>query len=1009
MIHIKDLHKFFNKGRQNEIHVINGISLDLPETGMVAIFGKSGCGKTTLLNVIGGLDKYADGTLTVEGRDIRKNTDVVRNKYIGYIFQNYNLNKSESCFDNVADALRLCGMTDEGEIETRVTAALANVGMDKYSKRTPDTLSGGQQQRIAIARAIVKDPRIILADEPTGNLDEANTVMIMDLLKAIAKDHLVLLVTHEANLVDYYCDTVIELSDGKVISTRQNTSANGFAARDKNDIYLGELERSELSDGNAEIEYYGEAPETPIKLKIVSSGGKIYVQVGTPKVQILDEFSEIKLCEGVYEERINERAVGEDIDMSKLPPVDGKRFGHLFSFKSSVKSGYVANFKNRKKGKKILRGCMCLFAAVIVFMSSIFGSAFGDMINASNAYNHNVFYLYTPSAEVSEKLYAAVGDGETGIDFIRLSGNYPSGDAWAFFRTGSFETFAPYDYESNFRTNAVYLDVSLTKDMELVEGRRDGLAEEEILISTKVADALLEKSTLGYITERKDLIGLVSTMFSVDGKNPRVAGIVESDEPAIYLTELAMAKYVRGSLWLFHTTLASDHGIEIAEGEAVLAIKTQRDDVEYPKVGDTIKIQGRDVKIVAIKEAHYDYGGWLDANGIEKDDEYTFFYDLIKKERPELSEGTDEFFRALDDAMSLRAYEYYDYCYLEIDQYLRDYYFFEPQNLELWLYAEKGIDAAKYAFLPDEYYKAVAYKELYGSYPTQDELERKYNELPDRYEKIKEYTLVYEDEFYMSANYSSFELNTYMVSEADYIAFSKQLGETHPSAMQDLGGDIFYFEDYSVGEAATFEKSSSEVNSTVDVVTTYAKEMYYTVIHSSNPKKTAAWLESEFSDLEVPSDYVYWPAMVTPDDVFDGIIESSLEGIITSLITMAILLILMSLCMYFIMRSSLMNRIKEVGIYRAIGVSKKNLVFKFFVEAVVLTTLTVLIGYILTSGILFACLGMSSLVAEIFYYPIWLAGAILVILYVISLFFGTLPIISLLKKTPSEILAKYDI
>ena len=104
-----------------------------------------------------------------------------------------------------------------------------------------------------------------------------------------------------------------------------------------------------------------------------------------------------------------------------------------------------------------------------------------------------------------------------------------------------------------------------------------------------------------------------------------------------------------------------------------------------------------------------------------------------------------------------------------------------------------------------------------------------------------------------------------------------------------------------------------------------------------------------------------------------------------------------------------MNRIKEVGIYRAIGVSKKNLVFKFFIEAIVLTTLTVLIGYILTSGFLFLCLGMSSMIAEIFYYPVWLAGAVLAILYAISLFFGTLPILSLLRKTPSEILAKYDI
>ena len=405
---------------------------------MIAIFGKSGCGKTTLLNVIGGLDGYASGSLTIEGRDIRKDTDDIRNAYVGYIFQNYNLHKTQTCFDNVADALRLCGMTDKDEIEKRVSAALANVGMDKYKSRTPDTLSGGQQQRIAIARAIVKNPRIILADEPTGNLDEANTVMIMDLLKQISKDHLVLLVTHEANLVDYYCDKVIELSDGKVVSIKNNSAAGGFAAKDKNDIYLGELERSELQNANAEIEYYGDAPEDPIKLKIVNSGGKLYVQINTPKVHVLDEYSEVRLREGVYESVADKNGISEGIDMSKLPPVKGSKFGRLFTLGSSLKSGYLSNFKKGKKGKKFLRRCMAMFAAVIVLMSAIFGSAFKDILTVQGAYNHNIFYVYTPNGEVSNKLLNAVGDSSSGIDYLRLDYSTPQGDRDIKFILGFF-------------------------------------------------------------------------------------------------------------------------------------------------------------------------------------------------------------------------------------------------------------------------------------------------------------------------------------------------------------------------------------------------------------------------------------------------------------------------------------------------------------------------------------------------------------------------------------------
>ena len=142
MIRINHLDKYFNKGKQNEIHVINDVSLELPDKGMVAIFGKSGCGKTTLLNVIGGLDKYASGGVIIENQEISNDPDLIRNKYMGYVFQNYNLDVSKSCFDNVADALRLCGVADQHVIERRVKAALRNVDMEKYEKRLPDSYEG---------------------------------------------------------------------------------------------------------------------------------------------------------------------------------------------------------------------------------------------------------------------------------------------------------------------------------------------------------------------------------------------------------------------------------------------------------------------------------------------------------------------------------------------------------------------------------------------------------------------------------------------------------------------------------------------------------------------------------------------------------------------------------------------------------------------------------------------------------------------------------------------------
>ena len=547
MIRISSLHKFFNKGRQNEIHVINDVSLELPQKGMVAIFGKSGCGKTTLLNVIGGLDKFHSGDIEIKGEKIKENPDDIRNKSMGYIFQNYNLNKEETCFENVANALYLCGITDKKIIEERVMAALKNVDMEKYYKRTPDTLSGGQQQRIAIARAIVKNPSIILADEPTGNLDEANTIMIMNLLKEISKEHLVLLVTHEANLVDFYCDTVIELSDGKVIGVRNNYNADGYLGRDKNAIYLGEFDKKEVSDEKVELEYYGDAPIEPIRLKIINNNGKLYLKVESEGISLIDQSSEIKLKEGVFEDKKKEDKK-TSLSMSALPPIHGTHLGRLFDLKKSLKTGYLSVSQKSKKGKKMLRRCMTLFAAVLVFMGALFGTSFKEIFNIRDSYNHNVFYVSTTDEATSKKLNEAVGDKNSGIDYVKLFYSFPDGDANFPFHIGSFETF-----ESNFlfssdsiTTNAVLLGAALIENLPLVEGKKNELSDFEAVITTKVADSLLEESVWGYIEEYSDLLGLIAKGISVDGKNVRIAGIVKSDETAIYLSDRAIARYLNG-------------------------------------------------------------------------------------------------------------------------------------------------------------------------------------------------------------------------------------------------------------------------------------------------------------------------------------------------------------------------------------------------------------------------------------------------------------------------------
>ena len=198
---------------------LKGISLAFPDKGFVAILGPSGCGKTTLLNIIGGLDHYTDGDLLIDGKSTKqfsdREWDGYRNERIGFVFQSYNLIPHENILQNVEVSLLLNGVS-KAERTERAMAALKKVGLEDSAKKRPNQLSGGQMQRVALARAVVNNPKIVLADEPTGALDSGTSIQVMDLFKEIAKDRLVIMVTHNRDLADQYADRIIEMKDGVI-------------------------------------------------------------------------------------------------------------------------------------------------------------------------------------------------------------------------------------------------------------------------------------------------------------------------------------------------------------------------------------------------------------------------------------------------------------------------------------------------------------------------------------------------------------------------------------------------------------------------------------------------------------------------------------------------------------------------------------------------------------------------------------------------------------------------
>lgn len=215
---IKNLCKTYHTQTGEEVHALNGISFDLPEIGVVAILGKSGSGKSTLLNVLSGLDRFDSGDIQCFGKSMKnfsaKELDHYRNSCVGFVFQEYHLIPELNVGDNIALALQLQGQV--GVME-KIQAALKQVDLEGYEKRNIDELSGGQKQRVAIARALVKDPKIIFADEPTGALDSHTGESILQILKAVSAEKLVILVTHDREFAEKYGDRVIELADGMVI------------------------------------------------------------------------------------------------------------------------------------------------------------------------------------------------------------------------------------------------------------------------------------------------------------------------------------------------------------------------------------------------------------------------------------------------------------------------------------------------------------------------------------------------------------------------------------------------------------------------------------------------------------------------------------------------------------------------------------------------------------------------------------------------------------------------
>ena len=249
MLQLKNIIKVYSSGAE-KVEALKGVDLEFRKNEFVSILGQSGCGKTTLLNIIGGLDRYTDGDLVINGKSTKtfkdSDWDTYRNHSIGFVFQSYNLIPHQTVLANVELALTLSGVS-KTERRQRAIAALESVGLADQINKKPTQMSGGQMQRVAIARALVNNPDILLADEPTGALDTKTSVQIMEILKDVAKDRLVIMVTHNPDLADEYSTRIVKLSDGLVIddSNPYDSSAEDTVAAPVAPVNKKEIKKAE--------------------------------------------------------------------------------------------------------------------------------------------------------------------------------------------------------------------------------------------------------------------------------------------------------------------------------------------------------------------------------------------------------------------------------------------------------------------------------------------------------------------------------------------------------------------------------------------------------------------------------------------------------------------------------------------------------------------------------------------------------------------------------------------
>ena len=542
MIKIENLNKYFNRHKKNQIHVINNTSLTLEDKGLVALLGPSGSGKTTLLNAIGGLDKVKSESIYIDVQKITSKwiykVDKIRNLNIGYIFQDYKLVDNLSVYDNVSLVLKMIGIKDKKEIDKRVRYVLEKVGMYRYRKRPANMLSGGERQRVGIARAIVKNPHIIIADEPTGNLDSKNSLEIMNIIKAISKDRLVILVTHETNLAKFYASRIIEIADGKIINDYENVHNEELDYAIDNRFYLKDFENQEtITNSDSTFKIYSDQKPS-LQLDIVIKNDNIYIRSKQKeKIEVVEEGSNIEMIDDHYKKM--DKATMEQYEFNFKDIIDDQKklkYSSIFNPLTFITNGFkkVLNYSILKKillGGFFLSGIFIMFAVSrIVANLTIHDEDFiktnpNYLLIEAKTLNVEDYLKYSQEENIN---YIFPGNSE--VNFIVPLQDYYQTSRYTLTLTGSLAS------------------TQMIKKEDLILGRMPE-NKEEIIVDSLAIQRLLNDNVDSKMAGLASVSDFLNRDVQINLMNKfKIVGITDLNNPSIYVEKEQMVPILYNTL-----------------------------------------------------------------------------------------------------------------------------------------------------------------------------------------------------------------------------------------------------------------------------------------------------------------------------------------------------------------------------------------------------------------------------------------------------------------------------